>query len=154
MLKFRSDSCLSKQNKSASKFKINICLGHEKCLTYLKFTKMNVWDDDTKSMYTYLPSNPLSSGHTRKLSLSPSFPWTPVGTRISLRCRYALWFSFRNEGHDPDLVFHRLTGYSIGFFLKPIMKRWQVLHMHNFCILINRVSLRKDLGYNSKKCSC
>jgi hypothetical protein len=29
MLKFRSDSCLSKQNKSASKFKINIGLGHE-----------------------------------------------------------------------------------------------------------------------------
>jgi hypothetical protein len=33
----------------------------------------------------YLPSNPFSSGHTRKSSLSPSFPWTPVGTRISLR---------------------------------------------------------------------
>jgi hypothetical protein len=83
----------------------------------------------------------------------PHFPWTPVGTRISLRCRYALWpsFSFRNEGHDPDLVFHRLAGYSIGFFLKPIMKRWQVLHIHNFFILINRVSLRKDLGYNLKK---
>ena len=29
MLKFRSDSCLSKQNKSAYKFKINIGLGHE-----------------------------------------------------------------------------------------------------------------------------
>jgi len=29
MLKFKSDLCLSKQNKSASKFKINIGLGHE-----------------------------------------------------------------------------------------------------------------------------
>jgi hypothetical protein len=33
----------------------------------------------------YLPSNPFSSGHTRKSSLSPSFPWTPVGTRILLQ---------------------------------------------------------------------
>ena len=29
MLKFRSDLCLWKQNKSASKFKITIGLGHE-----------------------------------------------------------------------------------------------------------------------------
>ena len=29
MLKFRSDSCLSKQNKSAYKFKIIIGIGHE-----------------------------------------------------------------------------------------------------------------------------
>jgi hypothetical protein len=29
MLKFRSDSCLSKQNKSAYTFKINIGQGHE-----------------------------------------------------------------------------------------------------------------------------
>jgi hypothetical protein len=29
MLKFKSDSCLSKQNKSASQSKINIGLGHE-----------------------------------------------------------------------------------------------------------------------------
>jgi hypothetical protein len=29
MLKFRSDSCLSKQNNSVSKFKINIGLDHE-----------------------------------------------------------------------------------------------------------------------------
>jgi hypothetical protein len=29
MLKFRSDLCLSKPNKSAYKFKINIGLGHE-----------------------------------------------------------------------------------------------------------------------------
>jgi hypothetical protein len=29
MLKFRSDSCLSKQNKSAHTFKINIGPGHE-----------------------------------------------------------------------------------------------------------------------------
>ena len=28
------------------------------------------------------------------------------------KCRYALWpsFSFKNEGHDPDLVFQRLAG--------------------------------------------
>jgi hypothetical protein len=73
---------------------------------YLKFTKMNVWDDDTKSMYTYLPSNPLSSGHTRKSSLSPSFRWTPVGTRISLRCRYALWLyiDFVSSSHTFILV--------------------------------------------------
>ena len=29
MLKFGSDSCLSKQNKSAYQFKINIGVGHE-----------------------------------------------------------------------------------------------------------------------------
>ena len=37
------------------------------------------------TLTTYLPSNPFSSGHTRKSSLSSSFPWTPVGTQISLR---------------------------------------------------------------------
>jgi hypothetical protein len=46
---------------------------------------------------------------------------------------------------------HKIQNQCIGFFLKPIMKRWQVLHMHNFVILINRVSLRKDLGYDFKK---
>jgi hypothetical protein len=92
-------------------------------VTCLFFDKPEVNRADLSYIFSLRPSNPFSSGHTRKSSLSPSFPWTPVETQISLRCRYALWpsFSFRNEGHDPDLVFHRLAGYSIGFFLKPII---------------------------------
>jgi hypothetical protein len=94
MLKFRSDSCLSKQNKSASKFKINIGLGHE-----------NAW---------------------------------------------RIWSSLKWTYEMMILYIHKIQNQCIGFFLKPIMKRWQVLHMHNFVILINHVSLRKDLGYNFK----
>ena len=51
-----------------------------------------------------------------------------------------------NVRDDDTYILDTKSMYRI--FLKPIMKRWQVLHMHNFFILINRVSLRKDLEYN------
>jgi hypothetical protein len=54
MLKFRSYSCLSKQNKSTSKFKINIGLGHEnawRIWSSQKWTYEMMIPYNTKSMY-------------------------------------------------------------------------------------------------------
>jgi hypothetical protein len=51
------------------------------------------------------------------------------------------WQVHQNE-HMRWWYIHKIQNQCIGFFLKPsilIMKRWQVLNMHNFFILINRV---------------
>ena len=44
MLKFRSDSCLSKQDKNASKFKIDIGLGHEHSW------RIDIWSSQNEHM--------------------------------------------------------------------------------------------------------
>ena len=44
---------------------------------------LKVSAEDKGTGHTYLPSNPFSSGHTQKSSLSPSFPLTPFRCQTS-----------------------------------------------------------------------